>query len=270
MQEELKTAKRDGCLPKFGRPVPQFSNMVSLLEKMLAGEERELVELQKGKLKEVRAKGIGPMMERYKPGHWDPENAEVALTTAPHLERAWAFGVLSLPCPVVTLSSKPDGGLTTVCLPFIYLPDAGDGRRDAEPMIEALGVLVWLVAREACPGKATWGAAKLVRTPHKAEWKGDKDGMLWFNKACESTRIATTIVDSAMKMGKKKRWYAYLGGGGGGQRPELAHAGPRHPCEGLGVGCLHPRRALAAVGVQRLRQASLGGQTLGHRGRRGH
>ena len=76
MQEELKTANRDGCLPKFGRPVPQFSNMVSLLEKMLAGEERELVELQKGKLKEVRAKGIGPMMERYKPGHWDPENAE--------------------------------------------------------------------------------------------------------------------------------------------------------------------------------------------------
>ena len=72
LQEELKTANRDGCLPKFGRPVPQFSNMVSLLEKMLAGEERELVELQKGKLKEVRAKGIGPMMERYKPGHRDP------------------------------------------------------------------------------------------------------------------------------------------------------------------------------------------------------
>ena len=107
------------------------------------------------------------------------------------------------------------------------------------------------------PTKATWVCAKLAKTPHKAPWNDDKDGLLWFNKACGSTRVATTTVDIAKKKGKDKRWRAYLGGGGG-QRPELAHTGPRHPCEGLGLGCLHPRRSLAAVGVQRPRQASSG------------
>ena len=121
-----------------------------------------------------------------------------------------AFGVLSMPCPVVTLSSKPDRGLTTVCLPFIYLPifDKNEkGTKDVELMVEALGVLVWMVAREACPRKKAAlasRAAKLVRTPHKAEWKGDKDGLLWFNKACESSRMATTIVATTEKKGKLK------------------------------------------------------------------
>ena len=104
-----------------------------------------------------------------------------------------------------------------MCLPFIYLPDKnGKGKKDVEFMVEALGVLVWMVAREACPHKKLRLAArfsKLVRTPHKAEWKGDKDGLLWFNKACETSRMATTIVDTTEKKGKKKRWYAYLGGG---------------------------------------------------------
>ena len=210
LQEELKTAKRDGCLPTFGRPVPQFPNIVSLFEQLLAGKEPEVEELQFGTLRDVRAKGIGPVMEKFKPDHFDPANADVNFTDPHLLERAWAFGVVSMPCPVVTLSSKPDGGLTTVCLPFIFVP--GD-RLDVEAVIEALGVLVWHVAHAACPNKATWGAEKLVQTPHKAQWKDDKDGMLWFNKACGSTRIATTIVDIAKKKGKKKRWYAYLGGG---------------------------------------------------------
>ncbi len=74
-----------------------------------------------------------------------------------------------------------------MCLPFISLPAIQKGQEYAEPMIEALGVLVWLGARVAFPSKAAWGPAKLVRAPHKAEWKGDREGMLWFNKACEDS-----------------------------------------------------------------------------------
>ena len=64
---------------------------------------------QLGKLRDVRAKGIGPVMDKFKPGHVDPANADVNFTGPHLLERAWAFGVVSMPCPVVTLSSKPDG-----------------------------------------------------------------------------------------------------------------------------------------------------------------
>eukprot|EP00974_Lingulodinium_polyedra_P000795 75492-Lingulodinium_polyedra.AAC.1 len=69
-----------------------------------------------------------------------------------------------------------------------------------------------MAARAACPAKVEH-PAKLVRTPHKAEWKGDKQGLLWFNKACESAGIAATIVDTSRQKGKLKRWYVYLGGG---------------------------------------------------------
>ena len=128
------------------------------------------------------------------------------------MNRAWLFGILSVPCPVVTLSCKPDGGLTHVCLPFLEL---GRNRFGSvvEDMIESLGVLVWMVARIVYPAKVDARSVKLVRTPHKAEWKDDKDGLLWFNKACESGRIATTIVDTSRQKGARKRWYAYLGGG---------------------------------------------------------
>ena len=38
-----------------------------------------------------------------------------------HLKYAWAFGLVAMPCPVVTLSEKPEGGVTQVCLPFLNL-----------------------------------------------------------------------------------------------------------------------------------------------------
>ena len=78
-------------------------------------------------------------------------------------------------------------------------------------MIEALGVLVWFVAHVARPGKAH--PAMCTRTPHTAEWQGDKEGLLWFSKACESARIATTIVNPELQTGGTEGWYAYLGGG---------------------------------------------------------
>ena len=83
------------------------------------------------------------------------------------MNRAWLFGILSVPCPVVTLSCKPDGGLTHVCLPFFEL-----GRKRfwsvIADMIESQGVLVWMVARTVYPAKVDARSVKLVWTPHKA------------------------------------------------------------------------------------------------------
>ena len=61
---------------------------------------------------------------------------------------------------------------------------------------------MWCVAHVARPGKAAHPAL-LTRTPHKAEWKGGKEGLLWFSKACESARIATTIVNPELKMARR-------------------------------------------------------------------
>ena len=72
-------------------------------------------------------------------------------------------------------------------------------------MIESLGVLVWMVARTVYPAKVdARSVMKLVRTPHKAEWKDDKDGLLCFNKACRSGWLATTIVDTSRQKGARK------------------------------------------------------------------
>jgi hypothetical protein len=140
-------------------------------------------------------------IHRYKPANWNAKDADVDFQGLVVLNRAWLFGILSVPCPVVTLSCKPDGGLTHVCLPFLRI-----GRNWFWDMIESLGVLVWMVARTVYPAKVDAHSVKLVRTPHKAEWKDDKDGLLWFNKACESGRIATTIVDTSRQKVAKKRW----------------------------------------------------------------
>ena len=98
-----------------------------------------------------------------------------------------------------------------MCLPFLYLPKQKGFAVGTEPMIEALAVLVRCVAHVARSGKAR--PTMLTRTPHTAEWEGDKEGLRWFSKACESARIATTIVNPECEKGKHKRWHAYLGGG---------------------------------------------------------
>ena len=160
-------------MPTLGRPMPQFSHAVSLFEQLLAGKAPAVADLF---TEDVRAKGIGPMMTKFKPDTGvNPAKVGVNFIDTDLLQNAWAFGVVSLSCPVVSLSSQPVGGLTTMCLPFISLP--GD-RPYVEPMLKALGVLVWHVARAACPKKATWGVAKLAQTLHKAQRKDDKDEML--------------------------------------------------------------------------------------------
>ena len=79
-----------------------------------------------------------------------------------------------------------------------------------EPMLRALGVVAWRLAKAVFPWKLE--ECLLTTTRHKMEIKEDH-GALWFNKACESSRLAMCILDPEHARGKKKRWYAYLGGG---------------------------------------------------------
>ena len=98
-------------------------------------------------------------IHRYKPANWNAKDADVDFQGLVVLNRAWLFGILSVPCPVVTLSCKPDGGLTHVCLPFLRI-----GRNWFWDMIESLGVLVWMLARTVYPAKVDAHSVKLVRT----------------------------------------------------------------------------------------------------------
>ena len=235
----------------------------------MSGDAPHIAELHTADLKRVRAQGISKSINKWKPPDWNAKDDHVDFQGPLVLHRAWLFGILSVPCPVVTLSCKPDGGLTHVCLPFIEL--GGDRFRGIiEDMIESLGVLVWMVARTVYPDKVDARSVKLVRTPHKAEWKDDKDGLLWFNKACESGRIATTIVDTSRQKGARKRWYAYLGGGAVDKDQTAFLNGGGRAREGLGMGSLHPGGVLAAVMLQRVWHARVGRQAAHHlRERRG-
>ena len=120
---------------------------------------------------------------------------------------ALGFGIVLTPCAVVELSEDPQGGLTRVALPFLY---TNEGQDAVEPMLRALGVVVWHLARVVFPEKLEW--CELTTIAHKTEIKEDH-GALWFNKACESSRLATCILDPTRARGNKKQWYVYLGGG---------------------------------------------------------
>ena len=81
-----------------------------------------------------------------------------------------------------------------------------------EPMLQAIGVLVWYLAKSYCPEKVDGAVLKMI--PHKTEVIKDVAGdYLWFNKSCASNRIATCIVHLDKPPGKRKQWYIYLGGG---------------------------------------------------------
>eukprot|EP00974_Lingulodinium_polyedra_P096109 9314991-Lingulodinium_polyedra.AAC.1 len=62
---------------------------------MVNGQASDVADLQKGKLKGVRAKGIGPIVARYKPARWDPEGANVEFQNR-GVRPAWLFGILSV------------------------------------------------------------------------------------------------------------------------------------------------------------------------------
>ena len=77
---------------------------------MFAGKQPAAAGLHSSRMQKVSETGIDPAIEQFRPA-FDPV---VNFADPRHLQHAWAFGVVSLSCPVVTLSSTPDGGLTTV------------------------------------------------------------------------------------------------------------------------------------------------------------
>ena len=142
-----------------------------------------------------------------------PEDPRVDPKKPEHVGLALGFGIVLTPCAVVELSEDPRGGLTRVALPFLSMgnmSDSNKGQEAVEPMLRALGVVVWHLASAMCPEKLA--RCELTTIAHKMEIKEDH-GALWFNKACPSSRLATCILDPARKRGKKKQWYVYLGGG---------------------------------------------------------
>ena len=137
-----------------------------------------------------------------------PEDPRVDPKKPEHVGLALGFGIVLTPCAVVELSEDPRGGLTRVALPFLSM--GNKGQEAVEPMLRALGVVVWHLAGAMFPEKLE--GCGLTTIAHKTEIKEDH-GQLWFNKACASSRLATCILDPARARGKKKQWYVYLGGG---------------------------------------------------------
>ena len=134
-----------------------------------------------------------------------------------HLKYAFAFGLVAMPSPVVTLSEKPEGGVTQVCLPFLNLNELLPQNTEVvDKMRDSLGILVFGLAHLLGTDMVT-EYLLVTRVWHKAETKVDKEGNFWFNKACPSERVATVIQDSrkaqTKQSSKKNKWYAYLGGG---------------------------------------------------------
>ena len=99
------------------------------------------------------------------------------------------------------MSSKPDKGFTRLCFPFLQT-NRGPNPEDA---ITSLCGLAWFLAYML--DKELAEKARLCRVTHKMRVVED-DGDLWFNKSCQSGRMATAI-----NVERKSVLYMYVGGG---------------------------------------------------------
>ena len=215
-------------LAQFGMGGGQFENAESVLAAFRPGQDASMcadAKLLRDFAMEsrdaLRKKGHGASMQYYVPipdPRVDPKQEQ-------HKQYALGWSLVAMPCPVVDLSNKPDGGVTQVVPPFLNLQalpwdgvkrrrnsDREDPMNTVEPMLQAIGVLVWNSAESYYPDKVQGAVLKMI--PHKTEVvKDDAGGDLWFNKSCASNRIATGIVHPDKPPGKRKQWYIYLGGG---------------------------------------------------------
>ena len=115
------------------------------------------------------------------------------------------------------MSEKPDGGLTKLVLPFIHPQELSDvftglGEHEREytpePLLNALAAITYRVAESIDPGMIDQIHVKMKR--HKAEVQ-EELGLLWFNKACSSNRLATCLQNQSPR--KTEPLYMYVGGG---------------------------------------------------------
>ena len=67
LPQELLAAKDEGNLPRFGKPVPQFASIESLLKEMLEGNPPDVARFQSNRMREVHETGIGPAIEESRP-----------------------------------------------------------------------------------------------------------------------------------------------------------------------------------------------------------
>ena len=96
----------------------------------------------------------------------------------PHLKCAFAFGLVAMPSPVVTLSEKPEGGVAQVCLPFLNLNELLPQNTEVvDKMRDSLGILVFGLSHLLGTDMGTEEFV-LTRVWHKAETKVDHDGEL--------------------------------------------------------------------------------------------
>jgi hypothetical protein len=114
---------------------------------------------------------------------------------------AMTFSHLLLPCVIAEVSSNPDKGITRLCFPFLQ----ARWGPDPEDAITSLCGLTWHLAYIL--DKELVARARLRRASHKMRITED-DGDLWFNKSCQSARIATAI-----KVDRNSFLYMYVGGG---------------------------------------------------------
>ena len=115
------------------------------------------------------------------------------------------------------MSEKPDGGLTKLVLPFIHPQELSDvftglGEHEREytpePLLNALAAITYRVAESIDPGMIDQIHVKMKR--HKAEVQ-EELGLLWFNKACSSNRLATCLQNQSPQ--KTELLCMYVGGG---------------------------------------------------------
>ena len=185
-------------LPRLGKGFSDFKSLDDVLSQA-AGRSTALSKFAFENTRKLRNIGHGSAAERWNVN----ETHEKALRPVDPLDwkPAMRFSHLLLPCMTAESSSQPLKGLTRLCLPFIRASDA----MNPEEAIASLCSLTWFLAFLLDKNLVEY--ARLRRVSHKMHITED-DGDLWFNKSCQSGRIATAIKDRDSSV-----VYMYIGGG---------------------------------------------------------
>ena len=192
---------------------PPFEGVLTALLRM--SDSGALMDFSSSDLQDVAGKGVGKAARYWRVEMPEPENPEPRSKHA--IAQAILFGALLVPSVVTQLSEDPSGGVTLLSVPVLSLPCLGrlgaariDDSYGTEPMLNGLAVLCWHLVGLLQPEEIADG--KLVALRHKAEVK-EVSGSLWFQKACNSNRVASVLFKATQKAGKRKRIYMYRGGG---------------------------------------------------------
>ena len=184
-------------LPKLGTPADQFADIFQTFEAILHNSG-ELGDFCGASNNDVRARGF----DTSKAAWFVPLPDDTRIKPAEaDLGLALGFGVLMCPCLCVQLSAHPKKGVTTVALPFMSL----EGFRDSkhlwplvEDMFPCFAAVVWRVCELVATKLLEGGEPKLAH--HKVEVVNEETpSEFWFNKSCESNRVAPVFFQGEEK-----------------------------------------------------------------------